>query len=283
LQGRQPQSFRVASLHDFTLSACDRRFDICCGDGELASLVTTGFGAMLDPRQAPLPVSYRVDRLADRAGFSVACAGDTALVADPADLLFYLDKEWTIALQRQRPDLFFLHGAAVVLDGRVAVVSAPSGTGKSTFAWALLEEGFGYLSDELAPIDLQRKTVHAYPHALCLKAPPPAPYRLPPETLNTGPRLHVPASALSVTVHRDPLPLAALIFIRRGGAPVPVRRIGAAAAAAHLMSNALNSLAHAGAGLDAAIGLGAAVPAFELDSTDLPAACRQVRALLRRL
>jgi hypothetical protein len=111
-------------------------------------------------------------------------------------LLFHLDKDLTIALQLQRADLFFLHAAVVALDDRAVVLSAPSGTGKSTLALALLENGFDYLSDELAPIDVQRLTVHPFPHALCLKSPPPAPYCLPTGALGIGVRYHVPGDIL---------------------------------------------------------------------------------------
>ena len=49
------------------------------------------------------------------------------------------------------------------------LLAGASGNGKSTTAWALLHRGFQYLSDELAPLDLSAMTVHAFPHALCLK------------------------------------------------------------------------------------------------------------------
>ncbi len=238
--------------------------------------------APFDPALAPH--HYRISQAAPETGFSVYSAGDTALLENADQLLFHLDKDLTITLQLQRPDLLFLHAAVVAWKGRAAVVSAPSGTGKSTFTLALLEEGFDYLSDELAPIDLERGMVHPYPHALCLKTPPPPPYRLPAATFDAGSRLHVPAASLGVVVHQEPVPLAALIFIRRhGAAPTSAQRLGAATAAAHLMSNALNPLAHAGAGLDAAIALAGAVPGFELDSTDLRAACREVKAILEQM
>ncbi len=207
------------------------------------------------------------------------------MLDDPDSFLFHLDDNLTIALQQQRSDLFFLHGAAVASDGRVAVLSAPSGTGKSTLALALLEEGLDYLSDELAPVDLQRLTVHPYPRALCLKALPPEPYRLPRGTVEVADCFHVPVHVLRSTVHRDPLPIAALIFLRRNTVTParPARPLTTAAAAAHLLSNALNALAHPGAGLDVAAALGRAVPCFELDSTDLRAACREVRRILRQV
>lgn len=54
------------------------------------------------------------------------------------------------------------HGAVVVRDGRALVLSAPSGTGKSTLALAMAARGWTLFSDELAPIDVERGLVHAY-------------------------------------------------------------------------------------------------------------------------
>jgi len=237
---------------------------------------------MLSRSVASSEVSPWYQANAQPVGFRVTTAdGNSVLFEDPGNFLFHLDKELTIALQYRRPDLFFLHGAAVALDGRVAILSAPSGTGKSTLTWALLEDGFGYLSDELAPVDMQHLLIHPYPHAVCLKSPPPAPYRLPSDTLDVGDRFHVPVESLHGTVHHEPLPLAALIFLQRHTSrATPVQSISASTAAAHLMSNALNGLAHPDAGLDAAITLARSVPCYELNSSDLRAACLAVRKIL---
>jgi len=206
---------------------------------------------------------------------------DSWSLPDADRLLFHLDKEMTLTLQRQRPDLFFLHAAAVAWEGRVAALPAFSGTGKSTLTLVLLAGGFEYLSDELAPIDLRALTVHPYRHALNLKALPPAPYTLPDGTLQHGLRLHVPAGALPVVRRREELPLAALIFLHRGEPRVDgLRPMTKASAVARLMAHALNPLAHPGYGLDAAVELGRARPCFELDVSDLQSAGAAIKSLL---
>ena len=53
-------------------------------------------------------------------------------------------------------------------------------------------------------------------------------------------------------------------------------------AAARLMENALNPLAHGGDGLDAAVALATRVPCWEVDLTDLPSAAAALRRLLRK-
>lgn len=272
-------------LHHFALSVCDRNFLIQSEDEEAASLVRAGFGSMLVDPSPPSPAvrRYRIGRAPSGSGFRFATNDDEPEFLEDADeLLFHLDKDLTIALQLQRPDLFFLHAAVVALDDRAVVFSAPSGTGKSTLALALLEDGFDYLSDELAPIDVQRLSVHPFPHALCLKSPPPAPYCLPTRTLQTGKRYHLPADSLRGDARTQSLPIAAFIFLRPGSRTTTAYRpITRGTAIAHLMSNALNSLAHPAAGLDVAAMLSQAAPCFELDSADLGAACQAVREILR--
>jgi len=273
-------------LHHFALRICDRHFLIESEDDESASLVRAGFGAMLvDPSSSsPLARRYHVGRAPSGPGFRLATNDDEPVqLEDAGDLLFHLDKDLTIALQLQRADLFFLHAAAVALDDRAVVLSAPSGTGKSTLTLALLEDGFDYLSDELAPIDVQRLAVHPFPHALCLKSPPPAPYCLPKGALRTGERYHLPADSLRGGARTQSLPVAAFIFVRRGSRTTAAYRpITRGAASAHLMSNALNSLSHPAAGLDVAALLSQTAPCFELDSDDLGAACHAVRDILQR-
>jgi hypothetical protein len=269
-----------------TIKACDRAFVIQCEDEEAAALIARAFSGLISAtasiddtfvlcRVLKGPAGWRF-RVLDSRG------GDEAF--DDADgLVFHLDKLLTLTLQYQRPDLYFLHAAAIALDGRVVVLAAPAGTGKSTLTFALVHSGFSYLSDELAPVDIRTVTVHPYPHALCLKSPPPQPYRLPPDTLGTGHRFHVPVAALPAVAEKDQLPLAAIFFVQRAQTvPAVCRSVTAARAAARLMSNALNPLAHNGDGLDAAVAISQTVPCFELESSNLQRAQTAIEAILQR-
>lgn len=224
---------------------------------------------------------YRIGRARSGKGYRVATDGRKPVeFSRLRDLLFYLDKDITIALQHERSDLFFLHAAVVALDGRAVVLSAPSGSGKSTLTLALTHDGFDYVSDELAPIDPRRRVVHPFPHALCLKTLPPPQYRLPAKVLRAGKRLYLPAESLGGGARTKSLPIAAFVFLRRGPeARRASRRITSGAAAAHMVANALNALAHPHAGLDVAASLGRSVPCFELDTTDLGNACEAVRGI----
>jgi hypothetical protein len=240
------------------------------------------FSGLLAPRDAGRPPArhYRV-RGPDPSGGFVIEDGNESVSADAIDdLVYQIDKKITIALQLERPELFFLHAAALAVNGRVVALPAFPGTGKSTLTLALAERGLGYLSDELAPVDLRNLTVTPYPHAVCLKSPPPAPYAVPHGTLTLHRRLHVPVASLPTTTRHDPLPLAAIAFLRRDSARFRgLRALTTASAATCLMAHLLNGLAHPNCGLDAAIALSHAVPCFELDVTDLPAAVNEISTL----
>jgi hypothetical protein len=266
-------------LGELALRACDRDFLVRCQDAGIAALVNRAFGG-LRVDHAVLPVaSYNVARRWPD-GFHVWNKRRAASPATEAQLLFQLDKDMTLALQHERPDLFFLHAAVVASGGCAVVLPAFAGTGKSTLTLALTGLGLDYLSDELAPVDLARTTVFSYPHALCLKSPPPPPYELPRNTLAVDRRLHVPVDDLP-TAGRGPLPIVAVVFLRREGDLQPaLRSMTPASAAARFMAHALNALAHSGHGLDAAVTMSQSVPCFDLDTTNLPAAADAVASLL---
>lgn len=66
------------------------------------------------------------------------------------------------------PDKLLFHGGAVERNGLVVTVLGPSGLGKSTLTAALVQRGWGYLSDELVTVDPSSLRVEPYPKALDL-------------------------------------------------------------------------------------------------------------------
>jgi len=268
-------------VHELKRTACNCGFTIRTHDDETAALMEAAFGGM--SRRVPAADAARriFDVARKGSGYRVTnpAAGESILPDEDA-LLFHIDKDITIWLQLERRDLFFIHAAAVARGSRVIVLTAPSGTGKSTFVLSLVEKGLDYLSDELAPVDLRTLAVEPYAHALCLKSPPPAPYILPSNTVRCGRRYHVPLSGPADRTRT----LAALVFVRRDDERFDrLRPISGASAAARLMANALNPLAHPGDGLDAAVTLGQAVPCFELDIQGLARAGREIEGLFSML
>jgi hypothetical protein len=250
---------------------------IQCRDARLEDMVRANFGAMLASEGEQLAdLAYVLGADGGRSRFTLARAGAPVQRAGhSADLLFLLEKDLVVALQHRRPDLLFLHAAALTHRGRAYVLVGDSGHGKSTTAWGLLQHGFGYLSDELAPIDLATLEVLAYPHALCLKRAPPE-YPLPQGVLDLKATLHVPTRTMPQAAAADArCPLEAVLFVRYlKDATTPVlRELGRAEAGARLYVASLNALAHPHRGMDAIARIARELPGFALDAAGLGATC----------
>ncbi|WP_435101215.1 hypothetical protein [Arhodomonas sp. AD133] len=196
-----------------------------------------------------------------RPGGTLQCVrhGQRFVACSKAEFVYEFEKALTISLERLRYELLFLHAAVVIREGHAHIICGASGSGKSTTTWALLRHGFGYASDELAPIDLARMRVLAYPHALCLKWRPPPPYSLPASSLETERTIHVaiPHSHGLNGALRAPLPVGSIGFLQNSAdEPAPsIRRIPASEAAVRLYTNTLNALAHGNDGLNAVVTL----------------------------
>jgi hypothetical protein len=250
----------------------------------LRGLVLANYAAFRQPADTA-DLEYSIGRYPS-GGFFIARDGETVAESTGDEALDYmfiylLEKLVAIDLQTLRTDLYFVHASAVSRNGRVILIAAESGTGKSTTTWALLKHGFHYLSDELAPIDPDTLLVHPYPHALCLKADPPVPYPLPAEITRTEKTLHIPVDSLHAAVTPHAEPLHALIFLQRDAAvPAPAcTPVSPAEAGARLYANTLNALAHPGSGLETAIRIAGAVPAFNVQAGDLQATCKLIAEL----
>ncbi len=246
-----------------------------CPSPELQTLVQTHWGRM-DSDQTDGDLKYVVSRTGPSSAISIDRPGQpTKWTTDEGDFLYQLEADSNIAVQRIRKDLYFLHAAVAEVGGGAYLFVAKSGGGKSTTLWGMLHHGWGYLSDELAPIDLSSMRVHAYPRALCLKRRPPQAYPLPDATVQTPRTFHIPVEHLPRVSHMVSCPLVAAYFVnhRPGAGDPAVRAITAGEASARIYANTLNQLAHANAGLDAAVRIAKSIPCFALDSADLSATC----------
>ncbi|MCC6209184.1 MAG: hypothetical protein IT488_13690 [Gammaproteobacteria bacterium] len=242
-----------------------------------------GYSAFVTGSDVEPDLEYSVNSL-DPPGFELLFNNELAQTAeDEYDLIYYFEKHMTMEVQKLRQDLLFMHAAALEYNGRALLLVAPSGSGKSTTTWALINSGFRYLSDELAPIHTGTLQVHPYPHALCLKAEPPKPFSLPDETLHTSYTLHVPVEGFPGDWGREPAPLAAIFFLRydpESGEP-QVKPISKGEAGARIYSNALNLLAHARYGLDAAVKVAGHSLCLELVTNDLRKTCDLIKSTLQ--
>lgn len=64
---------------------------------------------------------------------------------------------------RARPDLLWLHAAAAARGSRAVVLSGAWGSGKSTLTAHLLQSGWTYLSDDIAPLNMDTGEVLPFP------------------------------------------------------------------------------------------------------------------------
>lgn len=261
------------SLH---LVALDRRIVIDCNDLELLALLRANFGCLETGPTSAREHALHISVLRDPAGVALHLFGRPELrPVDPSELLFLLEQHLTVELQRERRDLFFLHAAVLGTERGAILLAGESGAGKSTLTWALVQEGLPYLSDELAPISLADLTVHGYPHAICLKSPPPPPYRLPEATLVTEETLHVPASECPAGVASQ-APLDAVVLVERFSPSrerPTLRPASPAEASARIVVHALNALAHGSSGLDAAQRIARSARCFVLEPASLGDTC----------
>ena len=254
---------------------------VACETGESAAVLGTVYGAFAFSEErtpGPPALAYTVGRGPTGEFLIRRGAEDLPPAESTGMLLFRFEQDLVVELQKRRSDLYFLHAAALERDGRALLLVAESGGGKSTTTWGLLHHGFRYASDELAPIDLATGRVHGFPHALCLKADPPAPYPLPDGVLRTSRSRHVPVGLLPSALAPTPLPPDAIVFLRyRPDLDRPaIRPMGAAEATARLYTQALNPLAHPADGIDAALQVVRGVRCFGLETADLDATCALV-------
>jgi hypothetical protein len=266
------------------LSVLGQHIWILTADSTVRNCLVGNFGAMQVPGERQgADLVYRITA----AGDAFNLRRDRKLTARAAtlgDLIYALEKEVTVEVQRRRTDLLFLHAAALEWGGRAFLLAADAGRGKSTTTWGLLHHGVRYLSDEMSPVDPHTLDVYAYPHALCLKNAPPAPYFLPGAAMHLGRTIHVPVSALPGPLAGQPQPLGALFLVRhdRHLTEPHLRALSKAEACAHLYVTALNALSHADRGLTPIARMASQVPCFEIRTAGLAASCRRILSVLER-
>jgi len=239
-----------------------------CETQEAVNVLMAGFSAFIvQPTASVLHYTIQGN---EKEGFIIEREGGPPFNADNHyELLYGFEKNLIIELELQRKDLFFVHGAALVRDGKAILISAPSGSGKSTTTWALLHHGFDYLSDELAPIELDGLNIQPFPHALNQKKHPPEPYTLPEQTFRTDRTMHVPVEALPCKVFDKPAPLVAMFFVQYNSeaAQPSIRPVSVSQGCMNLYANGLNQLQHENMGLATATDVASRVPAYKVETT----------------
>jgi len=257
-----------------------------CSSSDLRAVLLKIFGAMqvTDPSKSA-DITFHIKYSTSNINQIIISreGGSELITNDIGEFIFLFEKDMTIELQKLRPDLLFIHSAALEYRGKGLLIVAPSGTGKSTTSWAMINSGFKYLSDELAPIDIDAMSVYPYHHALCLKAKPPA-FKLPDNTLFTSQTIHVPCDTFLLAERT----LIKAVFYLEYAADISkpeITPINTAESAANLYANSLNILAHEEKdnGLGVAIKVASQLSSFKLKSNDLEKTCNEVKLLMNSL
>lgn len=267
--------------HTFAIVGINIRID--CDSLSLHDTFANNFACPATDSKS-FDLQYHVKSIGLGDGFAVSrLDGDFHSTArDIGQSIYLLESDLVVQLQLLRSDLLFLH-SAVVSDGRLAYLfTGPSGAGKSTTCWGLLHHDLHYLSDELAPVSLEKATVSPYAHALCLKSMPPAAYPTPDEALVTGRGIHIPLPAMPTPTLGGDLPIGSIFFVEHQtrNKKASAEQVGHAEAATRLYPNILNALAHKNDGLDAALRLTRDVECYRLDAADLADTCQLAASII---
>lgn len=217
------------------LRLLDSIVEIETEDAEAAALLELLWSSMTTGEEGEPARVYSLSR--DEKGGWIAVAGDTVEAVHETlwgvtDALRY----GMLELCEARLQTFVtLHAAAVARDGELILLAGESGAGKTTLTLALLDAGWTYLSDDLAPVSVTTGLVHPFPKPLGVKDAPAwervrdafGSVALPPPT---GSFL-LPATRWGVA--SEPLPVSALLFPKYGpDAALEVEPLSAARAAA---------------------------------------------------
>jgi len=250
-------------------------------DAYLLSIIKANFGAFAD--NASQGIEIDLHYIIKKTDSGITFERNNEEIVHCPDLYFFvynLEKDITIEVQHLCNELFFMHGAALEKNNELLLLTGRSGAGKSTTTWGLLNNGFSYLSDELAPINLDTMQVSPYPHAVCLKKHPPL-YPLPEKTLITERTMHVPAETLPCEVHLESFPLTKVILVEYSvdNNKPQLTKLSKAEACMNIYTNALNQLAHENDGLGAASKIAENCDVYSLQAAQLDKTCDLIKTL----
>jgi len=265
------------------LSIFNKTLDIHCQNDFIHDIVIKNFGyfKLSDTEITNPDYHYELTQSEDLQSFTITRNKEVVIPCDDLGLFVYnLEKDITVDIQYLCNSLFFMHGAALERNGELLLLTGRSGAGKSTTTWGLLNNGFNYLSDELAPINLETMHVSPYPHAVCLKSHPPI-YPLPKGILKTNRTMHVPVDLLPSKAHLESFPLSRVIIVEFSSdneKPV-LTQLSQAEACINIYTNGLNQLAHDNDGLAAASKIASSCDCYTLAAAKLDETCELIKTL----
>lgn len=178
-----------------------------------------------------------------------------------------------------------VHAGAASLDGRAVVFPGDPDAGKSTLVAALVADGFSYLSDEAAAVDLDTGLVCPYPRAMALERGswPLLPALQPAADAagRTKDLWLLPADQVRLGSTSEPRRCAAVIFPRLcPGTPARLTPVSRAASMRRLARRATNLAVLGESGFHAILSLVREATCWELELDGVDAAVHAVRQLI---
>ncbi len=136
----------------FTVTFFHHSVEVVTDDQRVARNIGRIFGGLLGDRAST--VVARVAVFAESGGFRTRRDGAEAGGHQTLQsVVTWVKRQVIRALIDARPDLLWLHAGAVARHGKVLFCLGEGGSGKSTLVMALVEDGWGYLSDDVIAYD----------------------------------------------------------------------------------------------------------------------------------
>lgn len=203
-----------------------------------------------------------LDVIRTKAGLSVRSAKTLEVAGDGLEpVLPFLKEEVILQFIRARPDLLWLHAAAVERDGSALLLSGPSGRGKSTLSTLLCETGWRLMSDDIAPLRMTSDEVLPF-------------YQSPLRRIHPGRAIHVDdiggleRESVPIPAHsirREPAHVRAIVFPEFvSGANTELARLSEGSAALEILRNARNFVDHKAAAVERVARIARQVTAYRL-------------------
>jgi hypothetical protein len=183
--------------------------------------------------------------------------------AGPVEILFdWISHDILEQFMRARRQLSWLHAGVVYKEGRALILAGASGQGKSTLTTLLVESGWLFLSDEMAPVEPQSDIVIPYPRTPVRRLDPGS--AVTDEARSALPRETYALSG--VALHRLPAAIGAFVFPKFAyGTDAVLTSMGPGETALQLAANCVNFLDDSGASVARIADVARRVPGFALN------------------
>ena len=238
--------------------------------------------------ETPLGVVYRIDEAEGR--YRVSWDGTSEQGLGREEVFCTLQADLSARLAESR-EFGLLHAAALVRRGKALLLAGESGVGKTTLSAVMLKRGFGYLSDEFAPLSSDL-TVRSCPFPLRLResALRLLPSLAPELTLwptpfgATGDEVFYGLPAPWLSSPEAPVPVGLIVFPRAGASGGgELRKLTPGLAALRLMALTLNGEFLGDRGFLMVADLVERIPGYDLRLGGVEEAARLVEDLWERI